>query len=124
MVPFPGTVNCTSAAAGVMQAHARTGGQEEEPGSGASTPRSHMSSPWGTDASESDEEDTVFSAAAAARHALASQGTASKAVNEANQAKMRETGVTGGSLHFCTSTAAGTCLCIAWQVHVAADGGS
>ena len=72
-----------------MQASAAGGDADSE----ASTP-SHMSSPWGTDASESDEEDSVFSAAAAARHALAA-GNASRALSDSNQAKMRETGATG-----------------------------
>ena len=68
--------------------------QAREGVSGASTPRSHVSSPWNTDASEGeDEEGGVLSAAAATRHALQAGTTAT--LSEGNQAKMREVGVTG-----------------------------
>ncbi|KAK9802575.1 hypothetical protein WJX73_006322 [Symbiochloris irregularis] len=78
-----------------QQAAARKEAGEAEGGSGPGSPHSHMSSPWGTDASGSDEDETVFSVAAAARHSLAQGGSASRSLSVANEAKMRETGVTG-----------------------------
>ena len=77
--------------------------QAREGVSGASTPRSHVSSPWNTDASEGEDEGgAVLSAAAATRHALQAGTTAT--LSEGNQAKMREVGATGAG-------AAGRQLC-------------
>ena len=74
--------------------------QAREGTSGASTPRSHVSSPWNTDASEGEDEGTsVLSAAAATRHALQAGTTAT--LSEGNQAKMREVGVSGEPLLLC-----------------------
>ena len=104
---LPGVIWPTMSAC-AMQAH--TVGRDG--GSCASTPRSHMSSPWGTDASDSDDEDTVFTQAAAARHALSST---SRNLSESNQAKMRETGVTGGQRHAVFSSDR---LCALQSIHM------
>ena len=56
------------------------------------SPQSHVSSPWGTDASDGEEEPNAFALAAAAEHVLHRRPTT---VSEGNQAAMREVGVSG-----------------------------